>query len=770
MSSVRWGVVFVLGIVACGFPRPPDVAPDGSSGDSPGDPGCQLVGVDPPLANTDDSIMLEGTFPDNITVSFPGAMPVTGSVLGPHRAKVTVPSSATAGGLTVTACGATLGPMPFRRTTFVTGIGQFTNYPDQATGAQYAPVLAVARDSHTTTTIGGFVYIVGGESGSTSLGSIERARVNVDGSLGSFSIMPDTNLVTARQAHAAIMVGNSLYILGGISNGHVLGTIERATIDPDGSLGSFMAVSDTALSTPRYGHAVAVIGNSLYVVGGFGVSSLDSVERATINSDGSLGPFMSRSDVSLTSARHDHSISVAGNFLYVVGGLRGNNTAPEIERSTIGADGSLGPFSAVPNVALTMPRYGHSATVLGGYLYVLGGSNNLNSIGGVERAPISSNGAIGPFASVPTTLTDGVRNHTMTIIGNYVYVIGGFDVRSTDAIERAPLDVSGSIGAFGLTPGTRLTTGHYRHVTAVIGNKIYTVGGLGRDTLSTGIIKVLNTVEVAVTNPDGSPTSFSAAQGLMLNTPRYFHASATAKDHFYIIGGSSGGGAGTQSVEQATINADGTLGAFTPSTGVTLVSGRACHSATVLGNHIYVVGGASNTVIFNDVEHAIVNPDGSIGTFATVLNVALVTGRQCHSTAVIGNYLYVIGGIRQLGIDNPLSSVERAPIGLGGGLGAFTTVSGVTLTQDRAFHTSAVIGSYLYVFGGTGDSLAELTTVERAQINADGSLGPFAVVSGLSSTTSRDRATITVLGDQVYVLGGYNGRLLDDVEQATLGP
>jgi N-acetylneuraminic acid mutarotase len=770
MSSVGWGVAFVLGIVACGFPRPPDVAPDGSPIDSPGGPSCQLTGVDPPLANTDDSIMLEGTFPDVITVNFPGAMPVTVSVLGPHRAKVTVPASATAGGLTVTACGATLGPVPFRRTAFVTGIGQFTNYPDQATGAQFAPTLAMARDSHSATTIGSFVYVVGGESDNTSLSSVERARVNVDGSLGPFSTTPDTYLVTPRQSHAAVILGNSLYVLGGISNGRVLGTIERATIASDGSLGSFTAVLDTALSIPRYGHAVAVIGDSFYVIGGFGVNSLDSVERATINNDGSLGPFMPLSGVSLSAARHDHSVSVAGNFLYVVGGLRGNNTVGEVERSTIGADGSLGPFSTVSNVALMMPRYGHTATVLGGYLYVVGGSSNLNPIGSVERAPLPSSGAIGPFASVPITLTDEVRNHTATIIGNYIYVIGGFDFRPTDAIERASLDVSGSIGTFELNSGTKLTTGHYRHVTAAIGNNIYTVGGLGRDTLSTGVIKTLNTVEVAVANPDGSPTPFSTAQGLMLNTARYFHASATAKDHFYVIGGSQAGGGGLQSVEQATINADGTVGAFTTLIGATLVNGRACHTATILGNHLYVVGGASNTSVFNDVEQAIINPDGSIGTFSSVLNVTLVTGRQCHSTAVIGNYLYVIGGVRQLNIDNPLSSVERAPIGLGGELGTFATVSGVTLTQDRAFHTSAVIGSYLYVFGGTGDSFASLTSVERALINPDGTLGPFAVVPGVSSTTSRDRATTAILGNQVYVLGGYNGRLLDDVEQATLGP
>jgi hypothetical protein len=46
-----------------------------------------------------------------------------------------------------------------------------------------------------------------------------------------------------------------------------------------------------------------LIGNYLYVLGGFATSPLSSVERAQIHADGSLGPFALLPDVTLITAR-----------------------------------------------------------------------------------------------------------------------------------------------------------------------------------------------------------------------------------------------------------------------------------------------------------------------------------------------------------------------------------------------------------------------------------------------------------------------------------
>ena len=77
------------------------------------------------------------------------------------------------------------------------------------------------------------------------------------------------------------------------------------------------------------------------------------------------------------------------------------------------------------------------------------------------------------------------------------------------------------------------------------------------------------------------------------------------------------------------------------------------------------------------------------------------------SAVVIGNYLYVIEGYAGGYVD----SIERAPIDGDGNLGAFQIVTGARLVTTRDDHTNLVIGNYLYVLGGDGES-----SIERAAL------------------------------------------------------
>src|SRR5262245_23118618 len=105
-----------------------------------------LLAISPSIANTGHTITLEGTFPmSSITVHFPGGVDVPATLLGPHRATAIVPAGATAGDLTVTTGGATLGPLPFRRASFALGIGQFFKTHEQVAYARSAPATTTRR-------------------------------------------------------------------------------------------------------------------------------------------------------------------------------------------------------------------------------------------------------------------------------------------------------------------------------------------------------------------------------------------------------------------------------------------------------------------------------------------------------------------------------------------------------------------------------------------------------------------------------------------------
>ncbi len=80
----------------------------------------------------------------------------------------------------------------------------------------------------------------------TDLSSVERAPINVDGSLGSWQVV--SNMTKGRYGHAAVAVDGYLYVLGGYT-GTWDATVERAAINSDGSLGPWQLTS--TMTSPR---------------------------------------------------------------------------------------------------------------------------------------------------------------------------------------------------------------------------------------------------------------------------------------------------------------------------------------------------------------------------------------------------------------------------------------------------------------------------------------------------------------------------------------
>ena len=194
-SSIPIGLIMAfLASASCGFPRPADVGDDNApsdasisdtgatgdarslddAGETPGAAGCQLTAIEPSIANANDIVMLEGTFSDTVTVNFPGGTSVAATVLGPHRARVAVPMSATEGSLTITSCGSTIGSLAFRRASFALGIGRFEANFEQTDGAQQSAALSVPRESYSSVVTGNHLYVIGGAGSNGPIISVEH--------------------------------------------------------------------------------------------------------------------------------------------------------------------------------------------------------------------------------------------------------------------------------------------------------------------------------------------------------------------------------------------------------------------------------------------------------------------------------------------------------------------------------------------------------------------------------------------------------------------
>ncbi|MNS68290.1 Kelch motif protein [compost metagenome] len=288
-----------------------------------------------------------------------------------------------------------------------------------------------------------------------------------------------------------------------------------------------------ALRLARYGHTSVVLGRHLYVLGGIhGTRPTRDVERATIWPDGRLGPFTAVPGLALSHARAGHTSVVVGDRLYVIGGRDGAGFLGSVEQAIIGPDGELGSFSPVPGIDLATPRGSATGAVVGGHLYVMGGHGDGGILQSVERSAIDADGRIGPFASVAGLALGAPRTcHTGVAIGPSVYVLGGVDAsgRILRSVERATLALDGTLGPF-RRQGAALQTPRSTPSSLIADGFLYVIGGAdnARTTFAS--------IERAPVRPDGVLGAF-APWPYSLASPRSFHSSVEAHGSLYVLGG-----------------------------------------------------------------------------------------------------------------------------------------------------------------------------------------------------------------------------------------
>jgi hypothetical protein len=261
-----------------------------------------------------------------------------------------------------------------------------------------------------------------------------------------------SQLVTARADAGTLTVGNYVYVLGGDTAGGEVGSIERATIGAEGTLGPF-EIDAAALVTPRSQFATAVIhrtaGPFVLVLGGLAGNGtvLDTIEQAKIQLDGSLGPFsiIGHTQTPRRGASSFVSPSQFGERVFLVGGHDASGPLDDVERGTV--DPTTSTFFdtvLVPNTGLGTARAGHAAVVLGDHIYVIGGEGGAGVLDSFELATLTSDGAspLTEFAPVAGVTLAAARGYARcSTIANQVVCFGGVgDTGPLSSVEAAVLE------------------------------------------------------------------------------------------------------------------------------------------------------------------------------------------------------------------------------------------------------------------------------------------------------------------------------------------
>ncbi len=765
---MRRALLLCVAVAACKYDALPPLTGDGgtdSGGDGSLPPGSSmLAAIEPSIAPAGTTITLEGTFVDPMTVEFPGGVSATATVLGPHRATVIVPATASSGSLGVTTGGVVTNTVSFRSTPFTPKLSNFRALWEQVDAARPATTLVTPRAGATAVATGHWLYVIGGQNGGSYLNTVERALINADGTLGAFKPFAAATLSTARAGAVAAVFGNRMYVIGGTGTGGPMTSVERADIAADGTLGTFSTVSDVALATARTDATSAVVGDALLVIGGANTAGkLGSIERAVIDPDGSLHPFTTVTQ-SLSTGRAGAAAIAAGGTLYVIGGDTASGIKTTVESTPIAPDGTLGTFAATTGVALASARAYFSAAVLGTTLYVVGGSGASGSdLLTIESAQLTPDGVLGSFSLASGIGTTSARHSAASAIARdrWFLVGGSSDTGELASVEHGGIDNNGALAAFATLATQPLAAPRAEAGTVTIGDRLYYIGGADLTTLA-----YRTDVDSAVVQPDGSLGPFALASGVSVTATRLGAITAVIGDYVYLIGGMQVTGPsyyGVTTVERAPISADGTLGTFSPYPASNLVLGRGFANGLIVGDKLYVLCGIGNGAQANiSLEVATIGADGELGTFSSIPTNTNRTNYQ-HANAnvaVLGDYAYIFGGSDGSGIS--LRIFERAPI-QNNALGRISyeldsNANQMDLSTERALASGAVVGDHLFLVAGANNVGAPsdpgLRDVDHTTILSDGSLGGWSILPNASLAEGVFYHAGATLGDFVYVLGG----------------
>lgn len=595
----------------------------------------------------------------------------------------------------------------------------------------------------------GYIYALGGSEAGSGTRSVQYSTVTAGGSSGAYG--SSTTFTTKRGRAGVVVYNNYIYVTGGDSadtGGGTRNTTRVAPLNDDGSVGSY--VSGRALPTALTALSVVAYRGYMYVLGGCTATytscdntanNVATVYRSAIAADGTLGVW--NTDTSFTTARHGLSAVAYGGYLYIMGGVNGTTFQNDIQYHAIGASGAISGAWSTSSYTISTARGYMGTAVDGGKLYIAGGCSAgaltcTTTQNDIQYGTFGSSGDLTGSLTTNSTSFSTTRGYLGLVIdGGYAYVIGGWagGTNYYDDTQYAPMNSNGSVGSW--------TTGAYALPVARGGAGVvtangyaYVIGGFfdyfstqGAENstyyaplLSGGSGKVSSSW-TSVTGPGSSRTDYSVAM---------------SGGYLYVVGGTISGSA-TATVYYAPVNADGSIGSWSSTSG--LVAARSDAAVYAIGGYMYVAGG-NNGSSMTSAEYAAINSNGTLGSWATA-TATLSAARDSGAYAAYNNRAYYIGGNNS----TPQTTVYYADLSTGGNFSSWSTTTALaTGTKDAS---AVAYNGYMYVIGGTTAS-GDIGEVYYAVINSNGTLGSWAAASWVPSSGIM---AATAANGMLYVLG-----------------
>ncbi len=285
-----------------------------------------------------------------------------------------------------------------------------------------------------------YLYLIGGKVGRSKAdavytGTVYFTKVDLEGYFAPFSTTRP--LPQKMGDHGAVVVGDRIYVLGGWDESRsTFDQVYCAKPDPSGEILSWTQVGPMPMDLAT--HAVVVIGNTIFVLGGYSSSRGQMVQNvwAADAQGGDCAPLSWREELRLPGDRAAASAAAVQldngrKFIYVVGGMRriggGIKAYDQVWRAEVGGAGHIMSWKSLGDIgSASGGLYRSVAAIVGRYLYVIGGTvQGSDYLDTVYRARIQDDGSLGPWKALDRFPVAVAGHAVATSVAGRIYVLGG---------------------------------------------------------------------------------------------------------------------------------------------------------------------------------------------------------------------------------------------------------------------------------------------------------------------------------------------------------
>lgn len=228
----------------------------------------------------------------------------------------------------------------------------------------------------------------------------------------------------------------------------------------------------------------------------------------------------------------------------------------------------------------------------------------------------------------------------------------------------------------------------YAGEVVVIKNKIYVIGGWN----GTAAVAGIRTADIGL---DGVIRNWRLHGSLPI--AMYSSTAVVTKNRIYLLGGATAPSTGISNIYSATIDDDGIIGSWTLQ-GLTMPDQLYHGLAVIVKNNVYYLASVKTNLTHTTIYKATLNQDGTIGAFTVY---GTYTGMR-HSCAVFAtsSRIFMLGGY--INASTSVNTVSSAPIDTDGEIG--TWVDGTPLPSNVSHGAFIATKNYLNLISGWNGS------------------------------------------------------------------